>query len=71
MSVCWVAKFWKKFVTRNVSDDKDKDQKRNLMDLEHKSQSTASRCERRGEDERERGNKRVVVQDIPPENDPQ
>ncbi len=26
VSVCWVAKFWKQFVTQNVSDDKEKDQ---------------------------------------------
>lgn len=47
VSVCWVAKFWKKCVTQNVSDDNEKDQERNLMDLEHKSQSKASRSERR------------------------
>lgn len=48
VSVCRVAKFWKKCVTQNASDDKEKDQERNLMDLEHKSQSKASRSERRG-----------------------
>lgn len=72
VSVCWVAKFWKKFVAQNVSDDKEKDQERNLMDLEHKSQSKASRSERKvGGDEKERENKQVVVQDISPESDPQ
>ena len=37
------------------------------MDLEHKSQSKAWRCERRGETRGERENKHVVVRDIPPE----
>lgn len=42
------------------------------MDLEHKSQRKTSRSEKREKRrKKERENKQIVVQDIPPENDPQ
>lgn len=64
VSVCWVAKFWKKCAPQSVSGDKENNRERNLTDLDHKSQSKASRCEEGG-DEEERENKQVVVKNIP------
>lgn len=51
VSVCWSAKFWTKTETENTSANRgEKHQERNLVS-EHKYQSKASRCERRGRQE--------------------
>lgn len=75
MSVCWVAKFWKKVVIEH-SEEEERDEERSETDLEkNRFQRKTSRSERReGRGERKEGreNKQILVQDIPPdENDPQ